>query len=113
MAKPPAKRTPRGMLADIPSIDAALYQSVGRYAGAAVMTAFEQIGGTQRLAEWAEANPTDFYKGVFTKLIAAPKQVEVSGTVNFRQALEALNLEPGTGYTEVEDAVIEEDEDEE
>ena len=110
MAKPPAKRAAHSPLANIPVIDPALYQNLSRYSGAAVMTVFEQIGGTRRMAEWAEENPTDFYKSVFTKLISAPKEVNVSGKVSIEEAVKALDLEEGVDYTNVEDAVVERDE---
>jgi len=109
MAKPPAHRKATGPLANIPAIDPALYANVGRYAGAAVMTVFEQIGGTTRMAEWAEENPTDFYKSVFTKLINTPKSVEVSGRISIEEAVRALDMEEGIDYTVVEDAEVEED----
>lgn len=113
MPKPPAKRKASGPLAHIPTIDANLYANVGRYAGSAVMMAFEQIGGVQRLSEWADENPTDFYKGVFGKVISAPKQVEVTGEISFRKALEALDLTEGDDFHTVppdaEEADFEED----
>ena len=113
MPKPPAKRKPSGPLANIPQIDAALYANIGRYSGAAVMMAFEQIGGVQRLSEWADENPTDFYKGVFGKVISAPKQVEHTGEISFRKALEALDLTEGEDFNTVppdaEDADFEEE----
>ena len=70
---------------------------------------FEQIGGTTRMAEWAEENPTDFYKSVFTKLINTPKSVEVSGRISIEEAVRALDMEEGIDYTVVEDAEVEED----
>lgn len=114
MPKPPAKRKPSGPLANIPTIDPALYQNVGKYAGSAVMMAFEQIGGVNRMAEWADENPGEFYKGPFSKIIAAPKQVEVTGEISFRKALEALDLTEGDDFHTVppdaEEADFEEDE---
>jgi hypothetical protein len=109
MAKPPATRKASGPLANIPAIDPALYSNVGRYAGAAVMTVFEQIGGTRRMAEWAEENPGDFYKSIYTKLINTPKSIEVSGRVSIDDAMRILDMEPGVDYTDVEDAQIEEE----
>lgn len=109
MPQPPAKR-PKTSLANPPSIDAALYGNIGRYAGAAVLTVFEQIGGVNRMAEWAEENPSEFYKGPFAKIISAPKEINVTGKLTIEDAVRALDAEEGVGYTVVEDAEVEEDE---
>lgn len=113
MPKPPAtrKQAAANPLANIPSIDSALYANVGRYAGATVLTVFEQIGGVNRMAEWADENPGEFYTKMLGKVISSPKEVQVSGTVNFRQVLETLDLEAGKDYTDVEDAQVEEGDD--
>lgn len=58
--------------------DGALYQHVGRYAGQMVLTAFDMIGGVDRLAAWAEKNPSDFFTKVFPKVIAKPVEHTVS-----------------------------------
>jgi hypothetical protein len=85
-----------------PSVDAALYASVGRYAGAAVLTVFEQVGGIEAMADWAKENPTDFYKGPFAKIISAPKEINVTGKISIEDAVRALDLEEGVDYTVVE-----------
>lgn len=104
MAKPPAVRKAQ-QLAMPPSIDAALYASVGRYAGAAVLTVYEQMGGIERMTEWADENPGEFYKSLFTKIVSSPRQVEVTGKVTIEDAVKQLDLEEGAGYTVVsEDA---------
>ena len=102
MASPPANRKATN-LAMPPSIDAALYSNVGRYAGAAVLTVFEQIGGVQAMSEWAQKNPSEFYKGPFAKIISSPKEISVTGRVTIEEAVKALDLEEGVGYTVVED----------
>jgi len=62
---PTATRTdvlvPTKDLARLPMISAEQYQHVGRFAGALVMSCFEQMGGLPRMAAWADTNPTDFY----------------------------------------------------
>jgi hypothetical protein len=110
MAKPPAVRKAQ-QLAMPPSIDAALYANVGRYAGAAVLTVFEQVGGVQRMTEWADENPGEFYKSIFTKIVSSPRQVEVSGKISIEDAVKSLDLEEGSGYTvvEPEDATFDEE----
>lgn len=93
MACPPAKLPP-GQVA----IDPALYANIGRYAGSAVMAVFEQIGGTRRMAEWAEENPGDFYTKLFPKVISAPKQIEVTGRLSMEEAVRILDAEEGVDY---------------
>ncbi len=41
----------------------------GKYARAAVMTVFDQLGGADAMTEWARENPTDFYTKLFPKVI--------------------------------------------
>ena len=105
MAKPPAIRRQAALFSP-PSVDAALYASVGRYAGAAVLTTFEQLGGIQRMTEWADENPGEFYKSIFTKIVSSPRQVEVSGKISIEDAVKSLDLEEGRDYSVVEDATF-------
>lgn len=97
--------TPGRSVANMPQISGEAYQHVGRYAGAVVMACFEQLGGLQRMAVWAEGNPTDFYTKLFPKLIQRSAQVDVSGTVTIDDAitrLEAQSLLPDySEFTEV------------
>ena len=74
----------------IPMISAEAYQHVGRYAGAVVMSVFEQVGGTERMAAWADANPTDFYTKLFPKMISRSQQIDVSGTLTIDDAISRL-----------------------
>ncbi len=92
-------------LARLPMISAEAYQHVGRFAGALVMSCFEQIGGLPRMAAWADSNPTDFYTKLFPKMISRSQQVDVSGTLTIDDAisrLESLNAIEGE-YTETYD----------
>jgi hypothetical protein len=77
-------------LAKLPMISAEQYQHVGRYAGALVMSCFEQIGGLQRMAAWADTNPTDFFTKLFPKMISRSTQVDVSGTLTIDDAINRL-----------------------
>lgn len=77
-------------VASIPMISAEQYQHVGRYAGALVMSCFEQIGGLPRMANWADENPTDFYTKLFPKMISRSQQVDVSGTLTIDDAITRL-----------------------
>lgn len=94
------RRTPDVVQA--PSVDAQLYANIGRYAGNVVMTVFEEVGGVEAMADWAEENPTDFYTKLFPKVITAPKQIEVGGTITLEEAVKALDLAEGTDYHVVE-----------
>jgi hypothetical protein len=90
----PASRTdmlqPSRDVSHIPMISAEQYQHVGRFAGALVMSCFEQIGGLQRMAIWADDNPTDFYTKLFPKMISRSQQVDVSGTLTIDDAITRL-----------------------
>ncbi len=75
----------------LPVISADQYQHLGKYAGAMVLSCFEQIGGMERFQAWAEGNPTDFYTKLFGKMIARSTQVEVSGSVTIDDAISRLD----------------------
>jgi hypothetical protein len=77
-------------LARLPMISAEQYQHVGRFAGALVMSCFEQMGGLPRMASWADGNPTDFYTKLFPKMISRSQQVDVSGTLTIDDAISRL-----------------------
>lgn len=99
MTAPTGQDRKKNLLASPVAVDAELYANVGRYAGAIVLTVFEQIGGVQRMAEWADENPGDFYTKSFGKIITAPKQVEHTGTVRIEDAIRALDAEEGRDYS--------------
>lgn len=80
-------------LARLPMISAEQYQHVGRFAGALVMSCFEQIGGLPRMATWADENPTDFYTKLFPKMISRSQQVDVSGTLTIDDAITRLECQ--------------------
>jgi hypothetical protein len=93
--------TPQGAVAKIGHISGEAYQHVGRYAGAIVLACYEQIGGLERMALWADGNPTDFYTKLFPKMIQRSAQVDVSGTVTIDDAISRLEARPMDGeYTE-------------
>lgn len=77
-------------LASVPVISSETYQHVGRFAGAIVLSVFEQIGGAPRMAAWADQNPTDFYTKLFPKMISRSQQVDHSGTVTIDDAINRL-----------------------
>lgn len=94
--------TPTRSVAEIGQISGEAYQHVGRYAGAVVLACFEQMGGLQRMAAWADDNPSDFYTKLMPKLIQRSAQVDVSGTVTIDDAISRLESQPIEGdFTEV------------
>lgn len=55
--------------------DGNIYEAVGKYARGAVLYAFEQMGGPDRLTEWAEDNPGEFYTKLFPRIITRETEV--------------------------------------
>lgn len=80
--------------------DGNLYAHVGRYAGRMVLVAFDMMGGVDRLADWADKNPGDFFTKVFPKVIAKPVEHSVS------EGVEALleRLDAGDSAIPIEGA---------
>ena len=70
------------------SSDGAVMTLTGSYARHAVLAAFQAIGGVERLAEWADENPGEFYKSIFSKTIT--RESEVNHTVGIENELDAL-----------------------
>lgn len=81
----------------------------GRYAREAVLVAFEMIGGTERMAAWADANPGEFYTKLFTKTIT--RELEVTASRGIEDLLAELDrpLQVGgeSGATSIQDAEFE------
>lgn len=74
----------------LPAISVEGYQHVGRYAGAVVMSVFEQLGGVNRMAAWADSNYTDFATKLFPKMIQRSQHVDHSGTITIDDAISRL-----------------------
>lgn len=90
----------------LPIVSGETYQHVGRYAGAVVMSVFEQIGGVPRMTAWAESNPTDFYTKLFPKMIQRSTSVDISGNITIDDAI--ARLESGDRFDDAIDAEYEE-----
>lgn len=90
-----------GDLAKTPIISAEQYSHVGRYAGALVMSVFEQIGGAPRMASWADSNPTDFYTKLFPKMISRSQQIDHTGTLTIDDAISRLEKMQEGEFVEV------------
>lgn len=94
----------------LPVISADQYQHLGKFAGAMVLSAFEQIGGMKRFAEWADTSPESFYTKIFVKMISRSTQVEVSGSVTLDDAISRLEAQDVVEATyEVVDETLEYD----
>lgn len=90
-----------------PVISAEAYQHVGRYAGGLVLACFEQIGGLDRMASWADQNPTDYFTKLLPKIISRSTQVDVSGSITIDEAISRLEGSTVEAeFTEVSDAVV-------
>lgn len=74
----------------IPVISADQYSHIGKYAGAIVLSVFEQMGGLPMMVDWAEQNRTDFYTKLMPKLIQRSTAVEHSGTLTIDDAINRL-----------------------
>ena len=75
---------------NVPVISADQYSHVGKYAGAVVMSVFHQIGGVERMASWADQNPSSFYEKIFPKMIQRSTAVEHSGNITIDDAISRL-----------------------
>lgn len=87
----------------LPVVSAEQLQHVGRYASAVVMAVFEQIGGVQRFASWADQNPTDYYTKLLPKAMSRIAQVDHSVSVTLDDAITRLESQTiEADYTEVD-----------
>jgi hypothetical protein len=69
--------------------DGQLMVSAGKKSSQLVLDVFEMIGGVERMAEWAEENPGEFYTKLFGKTIT--REVEANHTVGIEQLLDTLD----------------------
>lgn len=69
--------------------DGAVIPHAGRYARESVLTAFEMIGGVDRMADWADKNPGEFFTKLFPKVIT--KEVEVHASEGVEDLLARLD----------------------
>lgn len=77
-------------VSSVPVISGEAYAHLGKYAGALVASAFEQMGGLPMLVDWASQNRTDFYTKIWSKTIQRSQQVDVSGTLTIDDAISRL-----------------------
>ena len=85
---PPAAAA-SGALRPFGDADGAVIAHAGRYARECVLVAFEMIGGTDRLAQWADKNPTEFFTRLFPKVIT--KETEITASKGIEDLLALLD----------------------
>jgi len=96
-----APRLPSRVTPSTPTVfKGEIYNAVGKYARGAVLHAFEQIGGTEGLGQWAELNKDDFYTKLFPKIIARESEVQHVRSVD--DIMDLLDAD----YDVVEDAEV-------
>lgn len=69
--------------------DGAVIAHAGRYARECVLIAFEMIGGVERMADWADKNPDQFFTKLYTKVIT--REVEVTASEGIEDLLLRLD----------------------
>jgi|SRR5882762_9084346 len=87
----------------IPVISSEAYGHLGKYAGAIVLSVFEQIGGIERFAAWSDSNPSDYYTKIFGKVVQRSTAVEHSGTLTIDDAITRLESQGQMIDAEFED----------
>lgn len=92
---------------NVPAISSSgeIMQHAGKYARAAVLTVFDQMGGTDAMTEWALKNQTDFYTKLFPKIIdREPPQAGERGVEELLADLdrEMIDVTPERAPPEVE-----------
>lgn len=97
MTKPIPLPSPAAGFGVVPfgDADGMVIQHAGRYARECVLTAFEMIGGVQRLADWAGKNPDLFYTRLYSKVIT--REVEVSANGGIEDLLARVDAEDASG----------------
>lgn len=100
-----ADNLPVKAMNSMPVISEEMYGHVGKYAGAVVMSVFEQIGGVERMVTWADENPSAYYEKIFSKMIQRTQKVEHTGNVTIDDAISRLERLDAidADYSEVEE----------
>lgn len=84
----------------VPDSAGGLMVSAGKYARSVVLGVFEQIGGQDAMAEWASANPSEFYTKLFAKTIT--REVEERRVDSVEDLLDAVDAECTVVATDAE-----------
>jgi len=99
--KPTDVAIPIRAVSRVPMISADQYSHVGKYAGALVLACFEQIGGLDRMAVWADQNYSDFATKLLPKVIQRSTAVDVSGSITIDDAISRLERMEEAEFTEI------------
>lgn len=101
-AKASVPVAPRPSVPDASRGDGVIMHAAGKYARAAVLGVFHQLGGEDGMAAWARENETDFYTKLFPKIIT--KEVEdVQAADSLEKLLSRLDDEDDVIDVEAED----------
>lgn len=99
-AATPAAVAPTPSLPAVADSSGGLMISAGKYARSVVLGVFEQIGGQDAMADWASANPGDFYTKIFAKTIT--REVEEKRVDSVEDLLDAIDVESTLVATDAE-----------
>ena len=64
---------------------------LGRLARENIVTVFEQMGGTEAMAEWARENRTEFYSRIYARML--PSEAHVTTESDARPLVEMSDAE--------------------
>lgn len=95
MNQKPARLGSRTNLPAYGDADGAVLPHAGRYARECVLIAFEMIGGVERMADWADKNPNEFFTKLYPKVIT--KEVEVHASEGVEDLLLRLDAAERSG----------------
>lgn len=99
-AASPAAAAPTPNLPAVADSAGGLMVSAGKYARSVVLGVFEQIGGQDAMADWASANPGEFYTKLFAKTIT--REVEEKRVDSVEDLLDAIDTEVTLVATDAE-----------
>jgi hypothetical protein len=96
--------TPSRAILPYGDADGAVIPHAGRYARECVLIAFEMIGGVDRMASWANENPSEFFTKLYPKVIT--REVELNASRGMEDLLAELDARERS-RTPAEDAEYE------
>ena len=85
----PSLRSPSNL--PTTSIDGKFMAQAGKYARGVTLGVFEMIGGAQRMAEWANENPGEYYTKIFSKLVKPEPQIVAEDSDDVEDLLKRLD----------------------
>lgn len=91
--------------------DGAVMENMGRFSRGVVRAVFESIGGVERMAQWADENPGEFYTKMFAKTITRETEVNTSEGVD--ALLARLDAAEQAGVIDADYEVLDAEDDDE